>query len=41
MTFQSMEAFQKALTEAGPGLMADIPNYTDVGLQLQVSEVLR
>ena len=41
MTFASTEAFQKALAEAGPGLMADIPNYTDVALQLQVSEVLR
>ena len=41
MTFPSAEAFQNALAQAGPALLADIPNYTDVTLQLQVSEVVR
>jgi len=38
LTFGSMAEFQNAMQTAAPKLLADIPNYTDVSLQLQVSE---
>jgi uncharacterized protein (TIGR02118 family) len=38
MTFRTLEDFQRALGEVAPKLMADMSNYTDVQLQVQVSE---
>ncbi len=36
--FDSLANFQRALITEGPAIMADIPNYTDVEFQMQVSE---
>jgi uncharacterized protein (TIGR02118 family) len=37
--FKSMEDMQKALSHAGE-MMPDIPNFTDVQPQVQISEIL-
>jgi len=37
---ESAEAFQAAMKEHGPEIMADIANYTDTSPVLQVSEVV-
>jgi uncharacterized protein (TIGR02118 family) len=39
LLFDSLEAFQAALADHGPTLMADIPNYTNAQPIIQVSEV--
>ena len=36
--FESVEAFEAALASEGAEIMADIPNYTDIQPQFQVSE---
>ena len=36
--FDTLEGFQQGLAEHGPELLADVPNYTDAELVLQVSE---
>lgn len=38
--FNSVEAFRKAIATHGTELMGDIPNYTDIQAQMQVSEVV-
>ncbi len=40
LIFNSMEDFQKAFAAHAPELMADIPNYTDIQMQVQVSEIV-
>ena len=40
MTFGTMEQMQQGLQQHAPGLMADIPNFTDVQPVIQVSEVV-
>ena len=40
LTFESIDAMQGALAASGPKVLADIPNFTDVQLQVQVNEVL-
>ena len=40
MTFNSIEEFQKALAAHNDELSADIPNYTDIQPQVQISEVV-
>ena len=40
MTFETMERMQQALQQHGQGLMADIPNFTDVQPIIQVSEIV-
>jgi uncharacterized protein (TIGR02118 family) len=40
LLFKSIEDFQEAFAAHGEELMADIPNYTDIEPQIQVSEVL-
>jgi uncharacterized protein (TIGR02118 family) len=37
--FHSLEDFQKALAAHGPEILSDVPNYTDIELQIQVSEM--
>jgi uncharacterized protein (TIGR02118 family) len=37
--FKSAEELQKGVQAHGPALLADIPNYTDVQAQFQVSEI--
>jgi len=36
--FNTLDGFQESLSAHGPDIMADIPNYTDISFQLQVSE---
>lgn len=36
--FSSLEGFQEGMQTHGPDLQADVPNYTDVTPQFQVSE---
>lgn len=38
--FNSVEDFQKAMGTHGKEIMADIPNYTSVQPQIQISEVV-
>jgi uncharacterized protein (TIGR02118 family) len=38
-TFKSAEGFQKGLEAHGAELLADIPNYTDIQAQFQLSEI--
>ena len=40
LIFETPEQFQKALESVGDEIMADIPNYTDIQFQLQVSEMV-
>lgn len=37
--FDSVEAFQAAFTAHAGQILGDIPNYTDIELQIQLSEV--
>ena len=39
LTFDSVEAFQKAFTPHAKEIMADVPNYTNVQPIIQISEV--
>ncbi len=39
LMFDSLEAFQSAMSTHGPAMMADIPNYTNSRPVIQVSEV--
>ncbi len=38
--FPSVEVFQKAMGEVGAELIADVPNYTNIALQIQIAEVI-
>jgi uncharacterized protein (TIGR02118 family) len=38
--FDSVEAFQATFAPHGKAIMADVPNYTDLQPQVQVSEVV-
>ncbi len=38
--FQDLESFQTAVGEVGGQIFADIPNYTDIPVEIQVSRVL-
>ncbi len=38
--FNSLDQFQKGMAKHGKEIMADIPNYTDIPPQIQVSEIL-
>jgi uncharacterized protein (TIGR02118 family) len=37
--FNTIEEFQKAIAVHGPEILADVPNYTDIELQIQVSQM--
>jgi uncharacterized protein (TIGR02118 family) len=37
--FSSLEDFQKAIESQGADVLADVPNYTDIELQIQVSQM--
>ena len=37
--FEAADAFQKAFATAGEAVMADVPNYTDIEPQVQISEI--
>ena len=37
--FETIEDFQTALTEHGPALMGDVPNFTNAEFVVQISEV--
>jgi uncharacterized protein (TIGR02118 family) len=36
--FNTLEEFQKAMEAYGPEILSDVRNYTDIELQIQVSE---
>jgi uncharacterized protein (TIGR02118 family) len=38
--FDSVDAFQKGMSTHGKEIMADIPNYTDIAPQIQISEIV-
>ncbi len=38
--FNSLADFQKAMGVHGKELMGDVPNYTDIQLQVQISEIV-
>jgi uncharacterized protein (TIGR02118 family) len=38
--FNSLDDFQKAFMAGAAEIMADVPNYTDIQPQIQISEVL-
>ena len=38
--FNSIEAFRKAMAAHGAELMADVPNYTEIKAQMQISEIV-
>jgi uncharacterized protein (TIGR02118 family) len=38
--FDSLEAFQNALTQEAPGILADTPNFTDAPMTITVNEVI-
>lgn len=40
MVFNSIEDFQKALGVHGDELMADVPNFTNIEPQMQISEIV-
>jgi uncharacterized protein (TIGR02118 family) len=40
LDFESAEVLQELMLTAVPKIVADIPNYTSVALQIQVSEVV-
>jgi uncharacterized protein (TIGR02118 family) len=40
LSFESVEAYYAAMSAAGDELGADVPNYTDVDMDTQVSEVV-
>jgi len=37
--FNTIEAFQKAIAAHGPEILGDVPNYTDIELHIQVSQM--
>ena len=37
--FESVEALERAMHEHGPKIFADVPNYTTIQPQIQISEV--
>jgi uncharacterized protein (TIGR02118 family) len=37
--FNTLEEFQKALGTHGPEILSDVPNYTDIELQIQISQM--
>ena len=39
MTFDSVETFQEAFGKEGEGILADVPNYTDLKPIVQISEI--
>ena len=39
--FNSMEDFQKAFSAHGAEAMADIPNFTDIQPQIQISDIVK
>ena len=39
--FQSLENFQKGLAAHAPEILADLPNFTNIQPQVQISEMLR
>ena len=39
LVFNSMDDFQKAFGQHGGEIMGDIPNYTDIKPQVQISEI--
>lgn len=41
MYFDSIENFQAAVGAVGNDIFADIPNYTDIPVELQISNLLR
>ena len=40
LIFDSLDQFQEAFASVGDRLMADIPNYTDIEPQIQLSEMV-
>ena len=40
LIFETLDQFQQAFTSVGDEIMADIPNYTDIEPQVQVSEMV-
>lgn len=38
--FNSVEEFRKAMAAHGAELMGDVPNYTDIQAQMQISEIV-
>lgn len=40
LVFDSIENMQKGLQEHDPALAADVPNFTDVKPQIQISEIM-
>jgi uncharacterized protein (TIGR02118 family) len=38
--FKSVEEFRKAMGQHGAELMGDVPNYTDIQPQMQISEIV-
>jgi uncharacterized protein (TIGR02118 family) len=38
--FNALPDFQKGMGQHGPELMADIPNYTNIAPQIQISEIV-
>jgi uncharacterized protein (TIGR02118 family) len=38
--FDTLEEFQKAMAAHGPEILDDVKNYTDIELQIQVSEMI-
>jgi len=39
--FDSLEGFQSAAAEVGGQIFADVPNYTDIPLEVQISRLLK
>ena len=39
--FDNLESFQKGMGAEGAGILADIPNYTDIQPSVQVNQVLK
>jgi uncharacterized protein (TIGR02118 family) len=37
--FNTAQEFQKAMESHGPEILGDVPNYTDIDLQIQISEM--
>ena len=40
LIFETVDQFQKAFESVGNELMVDIPNYTDIEPQIQISEMI-
>ncbi len=40
LIFESIEKFQTAFAAVGEEIMADIPNYTDINPEIQISEMV-